>query len=328
MSASAIFRWGIVGTGAIAAGFAEALHQTAGAELVAVGSRTQAAATDFGDRFGVAHRHGSYEDLAADEEVDIVYVATPQSRHASDAIAQIEAGKHVLCEKPFALDAAQARSMVEAAAVNGVFLMEAMWSRFLPAYKTLVDVLAEGRIGDPLLVEADFGWRREVDPEHRLYRLDLGGGGLLDLGIYPIQLCSMVLGTPVGISAEGVLGSTGVDELVGAVLRYAGGGLGVVKASLQVGMTCSARIAGTHGVIDIPALMHCPESITVSVLGQTDHLDCSYEGSGLRFEVEEVHRCLEAGELESSVMPLAETVAIAEALDAIRAEIGLSFSDR
>lgn len=320
-------RWGIVGTGAIAVGFADALSQVEGATLAAVASRSVGGADAFGDRFDVPARYASYEDLASDDSIDVAYIATPQSRHVDDTLLMLSAGKHVLCEKPFALDAAESRSMVDAATSKGVFLMEAMWSRFLPAYRHLVEVIDEGRIGDPILVEADFGWRREVDPEHRLFRRDLGGGGLLDLGIYPLQLASLVLGIPTEVAARGVIGDTGVDELVAAVTEHPNGGIGVSKASLRVGMTCAARIAGTIGVIDIPALMHCPESITVSVLGEAQRFDGSYEGSGMRFEIEEVHRCLADGRTESAVMPLAETVALMGILDDVRAQIGLTFSD-
>ena len=325
MTAASPVRWGIVGTGAVAAGFAEALGQVEGADLVAVASRSVVGADEFGSRYNIPRRYASYEDLAADDDIEVAYIATPQSRHVDDTLLMIGAGKHVLCEKPFALDARQARSMADAAGSNGVFLMEAMWSRFLPAYRHLVDVLGEGRIGEPILVEADFGWRREVDPEHRLFRRDLGGGGLLDLGIYPLQLASLVLGIPRSVAARGVIGETGVDELVAAVTEHPNGGIAVSKASLRVGMTCAARIAGTVGVIDIPALMHCPESITVSVLGEVERLDGSYEGSGMRFEVEEVHRCLADGRLESDVMPLDETLALMGILDEVRAQIGLDF---
>lgn len=320
-------RWGIAGTGAIAAGFADAVAQAGGGSVAAVASRTAAGAERFGERFGVPRRHGSYEDLAADADVDVVYVATPQSRHAADTLLYLDAGKHVLCEKPFTLHAAQARSMVEAARAKGLFLMEAIWSRFLPAYRHLAGVLDDGRIGEPLLVEADFGYRMDVDPGHRLFRLDLGGGGLLDLGIYPLQLCSLVLGPVEGVAARGVLGETGVDELVAAVLQHGGGGIGVIKAGLRVGMACTARIAGTHGTVDIPAFMHCPDSITVSTLGTVERLDGSYEGNGLRFEVDEVHRCLADGRIESTVVPLDETVALAESMDVIREQIGLRFPE-
>jgi len=317
-------RWGIAGTGAIAAGFADAVSQVDTGIVSAVASRTAAGASAFADRFGVARRHDTYEALAADPDVDVVYVATPQSRHAADTLLFVGAGKHVLCEKPFALNGRQARAMVDAARANGVFLMEAIWSRFLPAYRHLVAVLEEGRIGEPLLVEGDFGYPVD-DPDHRLLRLDLGGGGLLDLGIYPLQLATLVLGRPEGVSARGVLGPTGVDELVAAVVQHAGGGIGVLKASLRVGMACTARIAGTRGVVELPAFMHCPTSITVASPAGVEQIDGSYEGNGLRFEVEAVHRCLAEGRTESPVMPLEETIALAATLDDIRAQIGLRF---
>ena len=318
-------RWGVVGPGAIAAGFAEAMTLVDGGAIVAVASRSFQRATEFADRHGVQSRYGDYESLLADPEVDIVYVATPQSRHASDTIACMQAGKHVLCEKPFALDLAQARRMIEVAQEKGLFVMEAIWSRFLPAYRSLVDMLEAGRIGVPILVEGDFGFRRPVDPEFRLFRLDLGGGGLLDLGIYPVQLCSLVLGPPESVVADGVLGETGVDELVVAVLRHPFERLGVVKASLRAPLSCTARIAGTDGVIEIPALMHCPETITVASAAGSERIDCSYEGNGLRFEIEEVHRCLRGGWTESLVMPWSETLALASTLDEIRSQIGLHF---
>ena len=320
-----MIRWGVVGPGAIAVGFADAMRMVDDGEVVAVASRSSERAEAFADRFDVQHRYGDYESLAADPEVDVVYVATPQSRHMEDTLACVEAGKHVLCEKPFALNSVQAGRMVDAARRGGVFLMEAIWSRFLPAYRSLVDVVQSGRIGDPLLVEADFGFRRDLDPEHRLFRLDLGGGGLLDLGIYPIQLSSLLLGPIAHVAAEGILGETGVDEQVAAVLRHAGGTLGVVKAALRVGMTCTARVSGTAGAIAIPALMHCPNSITVMSADGVEEIDGTYEGNGLRFEIEEVHRCLAAGRQESDVMPLDESIALATTLDAIRAQIGLVF---
>ena len=318
-------RWGVIGPGAIAVGFADAMRLVDDGEIVAVASRSAERADAFGDRFGVATRYDSYAALGEDPNVDVVYVATPQSRHASDTVAILQAGKHVLCEKPFALNAGYARQMVDEARSRGLFLMEAIWSRFLPSYRSMVDVIGTGRIGEPLLVEADFGFRRPMDPEDRLFRLDLGGGGLLDLGIYPIQLCSLVLGHPQHAAAEGVIGETGVDEQVAAVLRHPGGGLGVVKAALRVGMTCTGRISGTEGWIDIPALMHCPNAFTVTTVAGSELVDCSYEGNGLRFEIEEVHRCLAAGETESPGMPLDETIVLAATLDSIRHQIGLVF---
>jgi predicted dehydrogenase len=320
-----VIRWGVVGPGAIATSFADAMGLTDGGTIVAVASRSAERAAVFGDRYAIPARYGDYESLAADPEVDVVYVATPQSRHEPDTLSLLRAGKHVLCEKPFALNARQAAAMIEEARSRGLFLMEAIWSSFLPAYRSLVEVIGDGRIGEPQLVEADFGFRRPLEPEHRLFDLALGGGGLLDLGVYPLQLCSLVLGTPEHVVADGVVGETGVDEVVAAVLRHHGGRMGVVKASIRVGMSCTARISGTEGWIDLPAFMHCPSSLTVTTSAGPERINGSYEGNGLQFEIEEVHRCLAEGSIESPVMPLDETRALAGTLDAIRSQVGVVY---
>jgi len=320
-----VIRWGVIGPGIIATGFAEAMQWVDGGAITAVASRSAERAEAFGDRFDIPVRYDDYEALAADPDVDVVYVATPHSRHEADTIELLRAGKHVLCEKPFALNARQAARMAEEARNRGLFLMEAIWSRFLPAYRSLVEVIGEGRIGEPLLVEADFGFRRPVDPAHRHFAAELGGGALLDLGIYPIQLCTLVLGPIERVVADGVVGETGVDEVVTALLHHPGNRLGVVKAALRVGMTCTARIAGTDGSIDLPAMMHCPNSLTVSSPAGVEHIDAAYEGNGLRFEIDEVHRCLREGRTESTVVPLHESIALATTLDTIRAELGVVY---
>jgi predicted dehydrogenase len=318
-------RWGVAGPGGIATRFAEGMKLVSGGEIAAVASRSLDRADAFADRFGIPVRYGDYDDLAADPDVDAVYVATPHTRHETDTLRFVSAGKHVLCEKPFAVNAGEARRMVEAARAAGVFCMEALWSRFLPAYQVLGDLLAGGRIGEPLLVEADFGFRRPVTPEHRLFAPALGGGALLDLGIYPIQLSYFALGRPDRVVADGVVGETGVDEQVAAVLHHPQGGLGVVKAAIRVGMSCTARISGTDGWVGLPAFMHCPDSLEVGTIGGTEHIDATWEGEGLRFQVDEVHRCLAEGRTESAVMPLDETLAIAETLDTIRAQVGVIY---
>lgn len=319
-------RWGIAATGKIAGQFAAGLAMVDDAEAVAVGSRAQTSADAFGDRWGIPRRHGSLDALAADPEVDVVYVASPQSVHHDDVVRFLRAGKHVLCEKPFALNAAEAEAMVGEARKRGLFLMEAIWSRFLPAYVALREVLASGRIGEPQVVEADFGFALPYDPVHRLFDLALGGGSLLDLGIYPIQLCSLVFGgAPDQVAAVGHLGPSGVDERVAAVLGYGDGRLGVVQSAITVGLSCRARISGTEGWIDLPPFMHCPQHLTVTVGGVAERVDTSYEGEGLRFQVPEVHRCIREGLVESPVLPHAETVGIARALDAIRAQVGLRY---
>ncbi len=318
-------RWGIAGPGAIAARFADAIRMVEGGRVVAVASRSANRAEQFARRFHVERHYGDYDDLAADDGVDVVYVATPASRHAADARAYLVAGKHVLCEKPFTLNAAQANDVVSAAREGQRFLMEAMWSRFLPSYRALADVLADQRIGEPLLVEADLGWRSPVDPSDRHFDLAQGGGALLDLGVYPVQLCSLVLGQPDSVVARGHVGTTGVDEQLAAVLHHPGGRLGVVQTAIRTPLPCTGRIACSEGTIDLPAFVHCPDHIVVRGPAGEERIDASYAGDGLRFEIAEVHRCLDRGLVESPGMPLDETVSIMETLDTIRAQVGVRY---
>jgi predicted dehydrogenase len=318
-------RWGVAATGGIAARFVEGMQLVEDGVVAAVGSRALDRAVGFADRFGIPRRHGSLDELAADPDVDVVYVASPHSRHEADTVRYLEAGKHVLCEKPLALNARQAERMVDTARSNGVFLMEAIWSRFLPAYQRLGELLDAGRIGTPLVVEASFGFTMPVRPEHRLFDLALGGGGLLDLGIYPLQLCSLVFGAPDRVAAVGHLGATGVDERVAAVLHHEAGGLGVVQAAITAPLSCEARISGSDGWVRLPAFMHCPQQLVASGPRGEEVVDAAFEGEGLRFQVHEVHRCLREGLGESPEMRLAESVELARTLDEIRRQIGLRY---
>ncbi len=318
-------RWGIAATGGIARRFATGLAETDDAVTCAVASRTAERAEAFGDEFDIPNRHASYEALAEDPDVDVVYVASPHSRHEADTLLFLEAGKHVLCEKPFALNERQAQRMIDAARARGLFVMEAIWSRFLPAYRLLGDLLAEGVIGEPLSVDADFGVKFPRDPAHRLFDLALGGGALLDLGIYPLQLASLVLDLPTDVQAVGFVGDTGVDEQVSAVLVHPSGALATVRAATRVTFACTARISGTNGSIDVPAFMHCPQSLTVTTIAGIEHRDAPIVGEGLRYQVAEVHRCLREGELESPAIPLAETLSLARTMDRIRAQIGVRY---
>ncbi|MBL7489549.1 Gfo/Idh/MocA family oxidoreductase [Frankia sp. AgB1.9] len=333
-------RWGIAGTGMIARDFARDLALVEDAELVAVGSRTAASAEAFGADLGVPHRHASYAALADDPEVDVVYVASPHTGHLAHTLQFLGAGKHVLCEKPLAVNAAQAASMAAAARQAGRFLMEAVWSRFTPGYRAMRAILDAGEIGEILLVEAEFGFRADFDPAHRLFNPDLAGGSVLDIGIYPVQFAHLLLGTPVAVTASGVLGATGVDEHVVAVLRYAGGALAVATSSLRADLPGAARIVGTLGSIELPSSMWAPESILVhapaapSRIGADDaepaparRIDTPLAGIGLHYQVRHIHDRLRAGHLESDVMPLSESVRIAETLDAIRAAVGVHYPD-
>jgi len=318
--------WGIAATGAIARVFATGLAQLEDAEIAAVGSRDMARAEAFAAEFGAARAHGSYEDLAADPAVDVVYVASPHGRHERDVLLFLEAGKHVLCEKPMSLDRAQTGRMVATARARGLFLMEAMWSRFLPAWNIARDLLGEGRLGEPLVLEAGLGFRRPVDRAHRLFDRALGGGATLDLGVYPVSLASYLLGTPHRVVADGHIGETGVDEQFAAVLHHDAGALAVVTGGLRAALPSTARLTASERWLRIPGPMHYSSFVEVGdPAGGRERIDASFEGEGLRFQAVEVHRCLRAGLTESPVMPLDETSAIAATLDAILAGVGMTY---
>ncbi len=321
-------RWGIAGPGAIAVGFANGLAELDDARLVAVGSRAIERAQAFAEKYEAPHAHGSYAELAENHDVDVVYVATVQSRHMDDTLMFIEAGKHVLCEKPFALNAAQAQRMFDAARANGVFVMEALWSRFLPAYVKLRELLNDGAIGEPNYVEASFAFRREFDPTNRLFDLAQGGGCLLDLGVYPLNLAHFVLGEPATIRSMGHIGKSGVDEVTTALLGYDSGAVAVAKAGLSVDMGMAGltgMVSGTEGRIDLPAFMHCPNSLTLIRGRESTEIACPVEGQGLKYQAVEVHRCLREGLLESPVMPHSATLSLARTMDTIRADIGMKY---
>ena len=302
------------------------MRELDGGAVVAVGSRSLERAQAFAARFDITRSFESYEALAEDPDVDAVYVATPHSRHAADTLLFLSAGKHVLCEKPFALNAVQANEMIAAAEANQCFVMEAMWSRFLPAYRTLRHLLDDACIGDPLLVEASFGWRGRrrsfASPlRPRAGRWRTAGSRRVHGQPQPVRARSR----RVGCRACGHVGITGVDEHVAAVLQHADDRLGVVQAAVRTPLTCTARIAGTAGVIELPAFMHCPDHVLVRSPAGEERIEASWEGEGLRFQVDEVHHCLEAGLLESPVMPWHETIGIARVLDDIRAEVGVRY---
>jgi len=318
------WRWGIAGTGRIAADFAADLVHVPSARITAVASRTAERAEQFGAAVGAARRHASYEALAEDPDVDVVYVASPHSRHLADSLLFLAGGKHVLCEKPLVMSVAQIEVLTAAAARSGRFVMEAMWSRFLPAYVEIARRLDAGAIGDPQFVDGSFGFRRPHDPAHRLFAPELGGGATLDIGVYPIHLAQFVLGPPTAVVASGRIGPTGVDVATAAVLTHTGGGLSQVAAAIDTELACTARISGTQGAIELPAFMHCPDSLVLRAAGAATTIDAPRVGNGLHHQVEEVHRCLDLGLTESPVWPLALSRSVLETTDAILTAIGLT----
>jgi predicted dehydrogenase len=322
-------RWGVLGAGGIATNFCDDLQLLPDHEVVAVGSRAAGTADAFASRFGIARVHASYAELAADDGIDAVYVATPHPMHHDAAMLAIEAGKAVLVEKPFTMDAAEARSLVAAARERGTFLMEAMWTRFLPHMAAVRDVLASGRLGDIVLVTAEHGQWFEKDPAFRLFAPELGGGALLDLGIYPVSFASMVLGTPTRVTAVSDPAFTGVDAQTSVILRDDAGRHAVLTTTLSAATTNGAAINGTEARIEIDPTFYQPTSFSiVSRDGERERVEIPVEGNGLRFQAAEVGRCLSEGLTESPLLPLDETVSILGTMDEIRAQIGLTYPPR
>jgi len=322
----ATIRWGIIGAGGIASKFCGDLVHATDHRVVAVGARAPGASDAFADRLGIERRHTSYVDLVQDPDVDVVYVATPHPLHHDVALLAIEAGKAVLLEKPFTMDAAQAGALVTASRERGTFLMEAMWTRFLPSFAALRDVIASGRLGAIALVTAELGQWFAHDVEHRLFNPALGGGALLDLGIYPVSFASMVLGTPTRIMARSDPTTTGVDAQTSMILSDDAGGHAVITTTLRAATPCRATISGTEARIEIEGTFYSARAFSIIDRdGNVERVDAPHVGHGLWYEAAEVGRCLRAGLTESPVMPLAETISIMETLDEVRRQIGLTY---
>jgi predicted dehydrogenase len=320
-------RWGVVGTGGIAATMVEDLKLLPDAEVVAVGSRYGDKAAAFAAAHGLPRHHASYDEVCNDPEVDAVYVAVIHPGHKEAALLAIDAGKAVLVEKPFTMDAAEAREVVAAARAKGVFLMEAMWARFVPHMVRVRELLAAGALGDIRLVTADHCQWFAEDPAHRLFAPGLGGGALLDLGIYPVSFASMVLGAPASVTAVGTPAFTGVDATTSMVLTYDTPAQAVLTTTLSAVGPNRAAIVGTEARLEIDPVFYSPSSFTLTRRdGGVERFDEPHEGQGLRHEAAEVMRCLRAGRTESDVLPLDESVAIMETLDEVRRQIGLDYS--
>jgi predicted dehydrogenase len=320
-------RWGILATGRIAHAFASDLALQPGCEVVAVGSRSQASADAFGDELGVPHRHASYEALVQDPDVDAVYVSTPHPGHHAATLLAINAGKAVLVEKPFAMDAAQAGEMIDAARDRGTFLMEAMWTRFLPHIARVREILAAGTLGDVVYLTAEHGQWFAEDRQSRLFAPELGGGALLDLGIYPVSFASLVLGPPARITAVSDPAFTGVDATTSMIFQYDSGAQAVLTTTLRAASDNPAAIYGTEARVEIDGWFYRPTSLRVIARDGTElqRFEQQFPGRGLRAQAAEVARCLRAGLLESPLLPLDETYSIMQTMDEVRRQIGLSY---
>ena len=320
-------RWGILATGHIARTFAGDLRD-AGITMTAVGSRAPGAAEAFAAEFGIPTAHGSYQALVADADVDAIYVATPHPMHLSSALLAIDAGKHVLVEKPFTISQPQARTIAERAAAQGVVAMEAMWTRYLPHMVRLRELLAEGAIGDVRTVIADHTQSLPTDPTHRLQNPALGGGALLDLGIYPVSFAIDVLGLPTGVQAHATMTATGVDRQTAMVFEHDGGRQSVLHCALDTAGSNRAVVLGTTGAIEIDRVWYTPTSFTRydRDWNPVERFDEPVATRGMHFQALELERRVR-GDAPSS-LPIEETVAIMGVLDEVRRLIGLEYPEQ
>jgi len=314
--------WGILATGRIAGIFATGLQTLDDANLVAVGSRSQESANRFGDEFDIPHRHSSYEALAADPDVDVVYVSTPHPMHKACTMLMLEAGKAVLCEKPFTLNAAEARAIVDLAREKNCFLMEAMWTRFLPMMAEVRRLVRDGAIGEVRMINSSMGFRTDFNPASRLFDPALGGGALLDVGVYAVSFVSMLLGQPERVTSMAELGETGVDEQSAAILGYPGGEIATIQTGIRTQTGSESVIMGTEGMIRIRPLTSC----VLQRSGQEpEEIEVPIEGNGYHYQAAEVMNSLRNGKTESEIMSLDETIAIMETMDRIREQWGLRY---
>lgn len=318
-------RWGIMGPGRIAHKFAQAVNGSPNAALQAIGSRDLPRAEAFAAQYGVPRAHGSYEALAADPQLDAIYIATPHASHLECILLCLEHGKAVLCEKPFTINAHQARVAVQKAREKDLFLMEAMWTRFLPAIWTVRSWLHERQIGDLRMLLLDFGFRTTFNTQNRLFDPAHGGGALLDVGVYGVAYASMIFGEqPKEIASYALLGETGVDEESAMIFRYGDGRMASLSFAIRTDLPGEAHILGSEGSLHLPHFWK-PDVIRRRRGEVEEVFNQPYLGGGFEHEIAEVGRCLRDGRVESPGMPLDETIAVMETMDRIRAQWGLKY---
>ena len=319
------FSWGILGPGGIARAFAKDLTLLEGHTIGAVGSRSLANAQSFADEFG-GTAYGSYEELVNDSTIDAIYVATPHPAHHDNVILALNAGKPVLCEKPFAVNAHEAQAMVDAASRNNVALMEAMWARFLPHYAKVREIVASGVLGPILSIHADHGQRLADQNIPRLVEPNLAGGALLDLGIYPISFAHMILGNPLSIKSTAVMTDKGVDAQTSMIFTYDNGAQSILTTTMIEQTPCRAVVAGLNGWLEIDRTFYNPASMRVVLNdGSITQYPSEYTGHGLREQAEIFKQLVQSGKFESEILSWQDTVDIMKTMDTVRKQIGLKY---
>ena len=319
-------RWGIMGPGWIAQRFTAALQKHTAQRVVAVGSRNRARADEFAARWTVPTAYGSYRELLDDPDIDIVYVATPHTEHHACALAALAAGKHVLVEKPMGVNARQAAQIAEFARAAGLFACEAMWTKFLPKFDVIRQLIDDGTLGRIHTVIADHG--EYFTSAHRIFDPTLAGGPLLDLGTYPVSLAHFVLGEPESVLASGQLANPQLNGQIAAILTHSGGSLASLHTTILSDTPCTAVIAGDEATLTIPGIFYAPGPFTVSFHdGSSLHYgeERANHEDGLHFSAAEAARIIDAGGTESPLHPSAVATATLATMDEIRRQLGIVF---
>ncbi|MDR0730465.1 MAG: Gfo/Idh/MocA family oxidoreductase [Treponema sp.] len=319
--------WGVVGTGGITRRFSRGLQAVEGARLYAAASRTGEKAEAFAAEFGCRKAYGDYRAMLEDPAVDVVYIGTPHVTHKEIAIHAFRAKKAVLCEKPVSINAAELSAMIAEARANKVFFMEAMWTRFVPALRKVKEWLNSGIIGEVKMVQANFCFSAPFNPQSRLYNIELGGGALLDAGVYPVSLASLVFGgkRPEALSSMMYRGTTGVDEEVSLILSYGGPRMACLSAAVSAACVNDGWIYGTEGHIHLPDFVFSHSADLHRNGRYTHHCEPDFVSNGYNYEVQEVMNCLRGGKLESGIMGLDESLVIMETMDRVRAQNGFRY---
>lgn len=324
-----VIRWGIIGAGNISSTFATALNSMRDVKLAAVASRNLNRAEEFAKKFGIDKAYGSYEELAADPEIDVIYIGTPHPEHKENAALCIKHGKAVLCEKSFTLNEKDSLYLTTLAAEHRVFLMEAMWTKFLPVTRKVKEWLKEGRIGELRHIRASFGFYTEFNPDSRLYNPELGGGALLDVGVYPITyVIHMVDCLPEQVLSSAVIGKTGVDERNVILMKFPQGILAELSSAVSAEIGYDAEMIGDKGRIYVPRFWCAEEAMLYNSRNELEEtIEFPFQVNGYVHEAEEVNRCLREGLLESTLLPLKDTLSIMRIMDGIRSEWGLKYPE-
>ncbi|MGE0587704.1 MAG: Gfo/Idh/MocA family protein [Cyclobacteriaceae bacterium] len=319
-------KWGIIGLGKIAHKLASDLQQSSDAVLYGVASRDTQKAMEFSEKYNSPKCYGSYEELAHDPEVDVIYIATPHVFHFENAMLCLKNGKHVLCEKPMGMNTKQVTALIAEAQARSLFLMEGIWTRFIPATEKLIELLNKKIIGDILFVRADFGFTSPFNPEGRLYNKQLGGGALLDIGIYPIYFSLLTLGVPSRIQASARMTQTGVDSYCAMLFDYDSNARAMLDCTIEADTPTEAYIYGSNGHIKIHNRFHHPEKLSVYRNKElVEEINMKYDGFGYLHEIEAVNRCVRDKRTESPRLTHQMSLDLVSVMDKVRDEIGLVY---